>query len=122
VFISIPNSKVWGGTIQNYTRHENRRVDMVMGIGYDDDINRAMEIIKEEMDKDERVLSEPTPTLEVGELADSSVNLYVRPWVKNDDVWPIRFALTKKLKERFEEEGISIPYPQRDIHLHQAKA
>jgi small conductance mechanosensitive channel len=119
IFISMPNSQVWGGKIKNYSRNDTRRVDLVMGIGYDDDINRAMEIIREEMAKDERILEEPAPLLEVGELADSSVNIYVRPWTNTPDVWPVRYALTKKLKERFDEEGINIPYPQRDVHMHQ---
>jgi small conductance mechanosensitive channel len=122
IFISTPNSQVWGNEIKNYSRNEIRRVDMVMGIGYDDDMYQAMAIIREEINNDDRILSDPEPLLEVGELADSSVNIYVRPWVKTPDVWPVRYALTKKLKERFDEEGISIPYPQRDIHLHQNSA
>lgn len=121
IHIVLPNSKAWGSKIRNLSHNETRRVDMVMGIGYDDDMDKAIRIIKEVLSADDRVLADPEPLIEVGELADSSVNIYVRPWSKTSDVWPLRFALTKRLKERFDEEGINIPYPQRDLHMFQEK-
>ncbi len=92
---------------------------MVFGISYSDDINKAMRIIREALEEDERVLKEPEPMIVVGELGDSSVDLYVRPWTKSADLWSTRFALNKDIKERFDREGITIPFPQRDVHVFQ---
>jgi small conductance mechanosensitive channel len=89
-----------------------------MGIAYDDDIDRAMEVIKDELSKDERVLAEPAPLVAVGELADSSVNLLVRPWASNADFFATMLDLRKKLKQRLDKEGFTIPFPQRDVHLY----
>lgn len=117
VVVVVPNSQVWSSAIKNFTANENRRADMVFGIGYDDDMDKAIGIIKEVLAADERVLDEPEPLIAIGELGDSSVNIYVRPWARVENLWPMRFDLTKRIKERFDEEGISIPFPQRDVHL-----
>ena len=116
IYISLPNSKVWGNKIENYTKNATRRVDMEFGIHYDDDIDKAMKIINEVLGSDERVLAEPEPLIAVGTLADSSVNIRVRPWTQTDNVWPLRYDLTKTIKQRFDEENITIPFPQRDVH------
>ena len=102
-------------------RFDTRRVDMQFGIGYDDDMDKAMTVIKEILDADDRVLEDPTPMLAVSELGDSAVGVIVRPWAKTGDVWPLRFDTVKKVKERFDEEDISFPYPQRDVHMFQEK-
>lgn len=122
IYIVMPNSKVWGGKIENYTRNATRRVDMEFGIHYDDDIDKAMKIIQEVIGADERVLAEPEPLIAVGTLADSSVNIRVRPWTQTDNVWPLRYDLTKRIKERFDEEDITIPFPQRDVHFFREKS
>jgi small conductance mechanosensitive channel len=121
IVITMPNSKIWGGKIENYTRNSTRRVDLEFGIHYDDDINKAMDIIKEVLNNDERVLVEPEPLIAVGTLADSSVNIRVRPWTQTENVWPLRYDLLKRIKERFDEEDITIPFPQRDVHMFQQK-
>lgn len=118
--VIIPNSSIIGDNIVNYSDRETRRVDMTFGIGYDDDIGKARQILHELLDSDERVLDDPAPVIAVSELADSSVNLIVRPWVKSADYWPLLWDLTEQVKLRFDQEGIHIPYPQRDVHLYQA--
>lgn len=115
--ITVPNGAIYGGTITNYSARETRRIDMVFGIGYDDDIRKARDILNQLLAADERILKEPEPLVAVSELADSSVNFVVRPWVKSGDYWPVHFDLTEKVKLAFDENGISIPYPQMDIHL-----
>ena len=115
--IIVPNGSVYGGTITNYSARETRRVDMVFGIGYNDDIRKAKEIIKNILDADERVLAEPEALVAVGELADSSVNFNVRPWCKSGDYWNVYFDTHENIKLAFDEAGISIPYPQMDIHM-----
>jgi small conductance mechanosensitive channel len=116
IYISMPNSKVWGNKIENLTKNPTRRVDMEFGIHYDDDMQKAKSIINEIVSNDERVLVEPEPLIAVGTLADSSVNIRVRPWTQNENVWPLRYDLTQRIKERFDEENITIPFPQRDVH------
>ena len=116
--IIIPNSSVLGGVITNYSANDTRRVDLVMGIGYNDDIDQAKRVLGELLDADERILKDPAPLVAVSELADSSVNFVVRPWVKSADYWGVYFDLTEAVKKRFDQEGISIPYPQQDVHLH----
>lgn len=116
--IIIPNSGVYGDTITNYSANETRRIDLVIGIGYDDDIGRAMETIGGVLSADSRVLKEPEPQIAVSELGDSSVNLVVRPWCASSDYWGLRFELTRRLKEQLEAAGCSIPFPQHDVHLH----
>ncbi len=117
--IIIPNSGITGGNIVNYSALENRRVDLVFGIGYGDDIRKAKEILERIVRDDPRVLADPAPMVAVSELADSSVNFVVRPWVKTADYWGVYFDLTEKVKLTFDAEGISIPFPQTDVHLHQ---
>ncbi len=119
--IIVPNSAITSSTITNITANETRRVDMVIGIGYEDDISRAKDILARLIEEDERILSDPAPTIAVSELADSSVNFVVRPWVKTPDYWNVYFDLTEKIKKTFDAEGISIPYPQTDVHLYQEK-
>jgi len=118
--IIVPNGEVFGGTITNYSKRETRRVDMVFGIGYDDDLLKAKEIIKNILDADERILADPAPTIAVGELADSSVNFNVRPWCQTADYWGVYGDIHEKVKLTFDAEGISIPYPQMDIHQDKA--
>jgi small conductance mechanosensitive channel len=118
VHIIVPNSGIYGGTIKNFSTPETRRNDLVMGISYDDDIGLAIQTIMSVLDADDRVLKDPEYTVAVSELADSSVNLVVRPWCQASDYWALRFDLNRALKERLEAAGCSIPYPQQDIHLH----
>ena len=117
--IIIPNAQITGGHITNYSAEEKRRVDLVFGIGYKDDIKKAKTIMMEIVTSDDRVLAEPAPTVGVLELGDSSVNFVVRPWVKTADYWAVYFDVTERMKLRFDAEGISIPFPQRDVHLFQ---
>jgi len=120
--VIIPNSKITGDSIVNYSAQDTRRVDMVFGIGYDDDIRKAKSTLEQILASDERVLKDPAPTVAVSELADSSVNFVVRPWVKTADYWGVFFDITEKVKLTFDEQGISIPFPQRDIHMFQEAA
>ena len=120
--IIIPNSNITNSNITNYSAKETRRVDMVFGIGYDDDIKTAKDILMELMQNDGRILKDPEPFVAVSELADSSINFVVRPWVKSDDYWGVKFDYTEAVKLRFDNEGISIPYPQQDVHLHKVES
>ena len=117
VKIIVPNSAVTGGTITNYSAYDTRRIDLVMGISYDDDIGKAIETINAVLESDSRVLKEPAPRVAVAELADSCVNLVVRPWCNSSDYGPLRFGLTRRLKEELESNGCSFPYPQHDVHV-----
>ncbi|MFC1628415.1 mechanosensitive ion channel family protein [Gemmatimonadota bacterium] len=117
VNIVVPNSNVYGETIKNYTSNDTRRVDMVMGISYSDDIGLAIDTMRTILERDERVLKEPEMILAVGELADSSVNILVRPWCARDDYWTLKWDLTRQFKEELEKAGVTIPFPQRDVHL-----
>ncbi len=117
--ISMPNSKVWGTEIQNLSRFDTRRVDMEIGISYGDNMDKAIDLIKEVLAEDERILNEPEPLVAVSNLGNSSVDIRVRPWTESKNVWPLRYALTKRIKEKFDENGVSIPFPQRDVHLFQ---
>jgi small conductance mechanosensitive channel len=121
VGIVIPNSAVWGEIIKNYAANETRRIDLVAGIAYDDDIGLAIRTLQSILDGDERVLKDPAPTIAVSELGDSSVNIVVRPWCKREDYWGLRFDLTRTIKEQLEAAGCSIPFPQRDVHVHEVK-
>jgi small conductance mechanosensitive channel len=108
-----------GGNIINYSAKETRRVDMVFGIGYDDDLKKAKTLLEKMLSEDSRVLQDPAPVVAVSELADSSVNFIVRPWVKSADYWGLFWDFTEKVKLTFDAENISIPYPQQDVHMHQ---
>ena len=114
--VIVPNGKIYSDVITNYSATGTRRVDMVFGIAYEDDIAKARSIIEEVLNADNRVLSNPEYVIAVGELADSSVNFYVRPWVATSNYWPVHFDLTEKIKLEFDKNGISIPYPQIDVH------
>jgi small conductance mechanosensitive channel len=114
--VIIPNGTIYSSNIINYSARGTRRIDMVFSIGYDDDIRRARDVIAKVISEDERVLPEPTPLIAVGELGASSVNFFVRPWVNSGDYWPVKFDLTEKIKLAFDENNISIPFPQMDIH------
>jgi len=120
--VIIPNSSVTGGNITNYSAESKRRIDMVFGIGYNDDIKKAKQVLEEIVASDERVLKDPAPVVAVSELADSSVNFVVRPWVKTADFSVVRWDITEKVKESFDKEGISIPFPQQDVHMHDVVA
>ncbi|MDG2148858.1 MAG: mechanosensitive ion channel family protein [Planctomycetota bacterium] len=115
--LTIPNGSIWGGVIRNVTAQETRRIDLTFGIGYEDDINKAAAIIEDILAKHELVLKDPAPVVRLTELADSSVNFVCRPWTKTSDYWGVKCDVTKSVKERFDAEGISIPFPQRDVHL-----
>lgn len=119
VEIQIPNSQVFGQTIRNYSAKDLRRIDFVIGVGYDDDLGVAVRTCQDVLASDSRVLEDPEAVVAVHELGDSSVNLVVRPWVQASDYWPTRWDLTRALKENLEAAGCSIPFPQRDVHLHQ---
>jgi len=120
--VIVPNAQITGGTITNFSAKDTRRVDLVFGIGYGDDIRKARETLEKILADDPRVLKDPPPTVAVLELADSSVNFAVRPWVNSGDYWAVFFDLTEKVKTTFDAQGISIPFPQRDVHMHAVKA
>ena len=115
--VIVPNGAILGGNITNYSARPTRRVDMVFGISYDDDIRKAKKILEEIVAADDRVLAEPAPVIVLGELADSSVNFLVRPWAKSEDYWALLWDTTEIVKLKFDEAGISIPYPQMDVHV-----
>jgi small conductance mechanosensitive channel len=118
----VPNNDIWGGTITNATARDTRRVDMVFGIGYDDDIDKAKEILETLVNGHELVLEDPAPTVRMNELGDSSINFICRPWSKTSDYWTVYWDITRAVKEEFDRSGISIPFPQRDIHVYQQTA
>jgi small conductance mechanosensitive channel len=119
VKILVPNGKIIGDIIRNISGYKTRRIDLVFGIGYSSSISKAYDVIQGEIKSDQRILAEPAPQIAVSELADSSVNLVVRPWVQKDDYWNVRFDLTRKIKEKFDESGIEIPFPQHVVHMPQ---
>ena len=117
--VYVPNSNIVNGNIINFSSEPTRRCDMEFGIGYGDDIDKAKEIILRLLSEDERVLKEPVPQVVVGTLGDSSVNFNVRPWVKKEDYWGFYFDMTENVKKQFDANGVSIPFPQRDVHIYQ---
>lgn len=119
--VIVPNSKILSDTITNVNARDTRRIDLTVGIGYGDDMGRTKEILTGLAKGDSRILSDPAPAVAVSELADSSVNLVFRPWVKTEDYWSVRFDLTEKIKTALDEAGISIPFPQQDVNLFVAK-
>lgn len=115
--VTVPNIAVTGGNITNFSAQETRRLDLTFGIGYEDDLRLAKSVLEEIIRSDERVLADPAPFVGVKELGDSSVNFAFRPWVKTADYWAVHFDMMEKVKLTFDEKGISIPYPQMDVHL-----
>jgi small conductance mechanosensitive channel len=115
--IIVPNNKIISDIITNINAKDTRRIDLTVGISYSDDMANTKEILEQLARDDDRILQDPAPTVAVAELADSSVNLVFRPWVKTADYWAVRFDLTEKIKNRLDEAGISIPFPQQDVHL-----
>lgn len=120
--IIIPNSAMTGGSITNYSTKPTRRIDMVVGISYDDDIKKAKDVLQRILKEEKRVLADPAPTIAVSELGDNSVNLVCRPWVNSGDYWPTHFDLTEKIKVTFDKEGLNFPYPQQDVHMYEMKS
>jgi small conductance mechanosensitive channel len=118
--VIVPNAQIMGSIITNYSANDTRRVDMVIGVSYDDDLDKVRSTLEEIVAADERVLDEPACTIAVSALADSSVNFVVRPWVATSDYWGVMFDLTEAIKKRFDKDGISFPFPQQDVHLYQA--
>ncbi len=115
----IPNGEIFGAKISNFTANPTRRVDLVVGVGYGDDLDAAEETIRRVLASDERVLEEPEPLVQVDELGGSSVNFVVRPWCRSEDYWALKRDLTRELKGEIEAAGLEFPYPQRDVHLFQ---
>ena len=122
IFVMVPNSQLASAAITNYSRLPTRRLDLVIGISYGDNMNQAMTVLNDLLVHDDRILKEPAHQVMVKELADSSVNLNLRCWTKRQDYWSLLFDLTKQAKERLDKHGISIPFPQRDVHLFPTEA
>ncbi len=120
--IIVPNAQIYGDIITNFSAREQRRIDLVIGIGYEDDIRAAKQALEEILKTDTRILEDPAPVILVSELGESSIDLAVRPWVISADYWNVRSDLLETIKHEFDTKGISIPYPQRDVHIHQAVA
>ena len=118
--VIVPNSQIMNSVITNYSANERRRVDMVVGVSYADDLDKVRQTLQELVAADDRILDDPAVTIAVAELADSSVNFVVRPWVATADYWGVMFDLTEAIKKRFDQERISIPFPQQDVHLYPA--
>jgi len=119
--IIVPNTKMTSDNIVNHTAKDVRRVDIVAGVSYGDDIDKVRNVLAEILAKDDRILKDPAPTIGVLELAGSSVNFAVRPWVKTADYWDVFFATQENIKKQFDAEGICIPFPQQDVHLHKVE-
>jgi len=120
--IIVPNAHIYSGIITNFSARDQRRVDLVIGIGYEDDIQAAKQTLEGILQAEARVLKDPAPVILVSELGESSVDLAVRPWVNSADYWDVRSDLLETIKREFDAKGISIPYPQRDVHMHQTAA
>ena len=112
----VPNSKIWGDVICNLTDQETRRVDLMFGVSYDSDIPKVEGILREVLNSNDKILPDPEPQIKLHELGDSSVNFVVRPWVKTADYWEVYWYMNREVKMRFDQEGVSIPFPQRDVH------
>ena len=119
--IIVPNSQIMDSIITNYSAKDTRRVDMVVGVSYNDDLDKVHRTLEELVSAEARILDDPACTIAVSELAASSVNFVVRPWVKTEDYWGVKFDLIEAVKKRFDKEGISFPFPQQDVHLHTVK-
>jgi small conductance mechanosensitive channel len=120
--VIVPNSQIMNSIITNYSAHATRRLDMVVGVSYEDDLDKVRKTLEEIIAADDRILKDPAPTIAVAELADSSVNFVVRPWCATSDYWPLMWNLTETIKKRFDQEGISFPFPQQDVHLYKASS
>lgn len=116
--IIVPNSNIWGQSVVNYSYHATRRLDLEIGISYGDDIDQAIRVVNEMLDAESRALKDPAPMIAVANLGASSVDLTIRVWVNAGDYWPLKFDLTKRLKQTFDARGIGIPFPQMDVHMH----
>jgi small conductance mechanosensitive channel len=117
--VIVPNNSVWGDVIVNVTGITQRRIDLVFGIGYSDNIDKAQSILEDIVSSNAMVLKEPAAIVKLHELADSSVNFICRPWVKPENYWDVYWDITREVKRRFDAEGVSIPFPQRDVHIYQ---
>lgn len=117
IFVSVPNSQLWNRTITNYSRNRTRRLDIAVGVGYGDNLDKAKKVLSDVIEADGRTLHDPVPLVIVKSLDDSAVTLQVRVWTGNDDYWSLRWDLTQRIKTSLDEAGISIPFPQRDVHL-----
>jgi small conductance mechanosensitive channel len=115
--VIVPNKLAWGSNIINFTKNPTRRVDMIVGVSYAADLNKVIEVIMKVIKADDRILTDPEPFVAVKEMADSSVNLVVRPWTATADYWPVYFGFQKTIKEALDKAGIEIPFPQMDVHL-----
>jgi small conductance mechanosensitive channel len=120
--IISPNSKIMGDNIVNYSANDTRRLDLLASVSYSDDTDKAQRILREIAEADERILKDPAPTIGILQFADSSINLAFRPWVKTAEYWDIYFALHEQIKKRFDAEGITIPFPQQDVYIHQTES
>jgi len=120
--VVIPNAKLTADNITNFTAKAARRVDFVFGVSYSDDIDKVKKTIADVLKQDARILADPPPTIGLLEMADSSINFAVRPWVKPSDYWDVYFNINELMKKRFDKEGISIPFPQRDVHIYEHKS
>jgi small conductance mechanosensitive channel len=120
--IVVPNGSIMDGSITNYSEQPTRRIDIIASCSYEDDLDKVKQVLKTILDSEERILTEPKPQIAVSELAESSVNFIVRPWVNSSDYLPVMYSLLEQIKKTFDQEGISIPYPQSDIHIHEKKA
>ena len=118
--IIIPNGQITGGTITNYSAKPNRRIDLVFGCGYGDDLPAVKSFLMSVLEDDPRVLDDPAPAVAVADLGDSSVNFNVRPWVRSEDYWAVRADLTERIKLGFDERGFNFPYPSQDVYMHQS--
>ena len=116
--VVVPNGSIMNGSIVNFSNQDKRRVDIVASCSYEDDIDKVKSVLADILSRDDRILNEPKPRIAVSELADSSVNFIVRPWVKNSDYIDVYYSLLEEIKKRFDQEGIAIPYPQTDVHIH----
>ena len=119
--VVVPNGSIMNGSIVNYSDQDTRRIDLIVSCGYEDDIDKVRSVLEDILEKEKRVLKDPKPQIAVTELADSSVNFIFRPWVKRTDYLPVYYSLLEEVKKRFDKEGISIPYPQSDVHIHNHK-
>ncbi|WP_341937711.1 mechanosensitive ion channel family protein [Marinimicrobium sp. C2-29] len=117
--VTVPNGSIYADNIVNYSARDTRRVDLVFSISYSDDIQKAREVMQAALNSDERILEEPAPNISVGSLGDNSVDIICRPWVKTDDYWPIYWGMMEKIKVDLEANGMTIPFPQRDVHVYQ---